>query len=127
LSPGTDENNLERVVEAEILQQKHEQTVAVFHFQVLEKITSQYCVHHLVAGVVRYLRFRRPLLVDHAECRKAKNKGGNIVIMGHLYEAKVGTMTSHSRSVAGGLDDEHNCEQGTPALRSWEQFLKFQV
>jgi hypothetical protein len=83
---GTD-HRYERVVQAEIVQQKRERTIPVFRCHVVESVFSQYCGHSSAAGVTRYLKFREPLIVDPVECSRAKDSNGNITINGKVFNA----------------------------------------
>jgi hypothetical protein len=40
-------------------------------------------------------------------------ENGNITIMNRSFQDKIGTTTSHSFFVAGGLDDGHHCQTGS--------------
>jgi hypothetical protein len=107
------EHCYERVVQAEIVQQKRERTIPVFRCHVAESVFSQYCGHSSAAGVTRYLKFREPLIVDPVECARAKDSNGNITINGKVFNARIGSQTSHSFFIAGSLDKKHNCEVNT--------------
>jgi len=54
----------------------------------------------------------KPKIVDPQSCRRAFKKNGLIEIGGKIYSAVIGTTTSHSDFVVGGLDDAGNCETG---------------
>jgi hypothetical protein len=103
----------ERSVQAEIIQQKRERTVTIFRCHVVESVFSQYCGHSSAAGVTRYLKFRKPILVDPVDCAAAKDKEGNLTINGKVFNARIGSRTSHSFFVAGSLDSRHNCQTDT--------------
>jgi hypothetical protein len=103
----------ERVVQAEIVQQKRERTIPVFRCHVVESVFSQYCGHSSAAGVTRYLRFRELLIVDPVECARAKESNGNITINRKVFNARIGSQTLHSFFVAGSLDKKHTCEVNT--------------
>jgi hypothetical protein len=107
------EHRFERIISAEIIQQKRERTVPIFRCHVVESVFSQYCGHSSAAGVTRYLKFREPLLVNPVDCAAAKDNGGNITINGKVFSARIGSRTSHSFFVAGSLDARHNCQTGT--------------
>jgi hypothetical protein len=51
------EHRYERIISAEIIQQKRERTIPVFRCHVVESVFSQYCGHSSAAGVTRYLKF----------------------------------------------------------------------
>jgi hypothetical protein len=53
------EHRYERIISAEIIQQKRERTVSVFRCHVVESVFSQYCGHSSAAGVTRYLKFHK--------------------------------------------------------------------
>jgi hypothetical protein len=80
---------------------------------VVESVFSQYCGHSSAAGVTRYLKFREPLIVDPVECARAKDSNGNITINRKVFNARIGSHTSHSFIIAGSLDRKHNCEVNT--------------
>jgi hypothetical protein len=107
------EHRYERIIQAEIIQQKRERTVTIFRCHVVESVFSQYCGHSSAAGVTRYLKFREPLLVNPVDGAAAKDNGGNITINGKVFNARIGSRTSHSFFVAGSLDARHNCQTGT--------------
>jgi hypothetical protein len=107
------EHRFERIISAEIIQQKRERTVPIFRCHVVESVFSQYCGHSSAAGVTRYLKFCEPLLVNPVDCAAAKDNGGNITINGKVFTARIGSRTSHSFFVAGSLDARHNCQTGT--------------
>jgi hypothetical protein len=109
---GTD-HRYERVVQAEIVQQKRERMIPVFRCHMVESVFSQYCGHSSGAGVTRYLKFREPLIVDPMECARAKDSNGNITINGKMFNARIGSQTSHSFFIARSLDRKHNCEVNT--------------
>jgi hypothetical protein len=119
------EHKVERLVQAEVVQIKRERTINVFRCQVLETLVSQYCGHSSAAGVTRYLRFREPLLVEANSCRKALSEDGNISIANRNFRARIGTTTSHSFFVAGGLDDGHHCQTGSVSMG--DKVLKYQA
>jgi hypothetical protein len=107
------EHRFERIISAEIIQQKRERTVPIFRCHVVESVFSQYCGHSSAAGVTRYLKFREPLLVNPVDCAAAKDNSGNITINGKVFTVRIGSRTSHSFFVAGSLDARHNCQTGT--------------
>jgi hypothetical protein len=119
------EHKVERVVQGEVLQVKKERTISIFRCQILETVVSQYCGHSSAAGVTRYLRFREPLLVEADSCRRALVENGNISIINRSFRAKIGTTTSHSFFVAGGLDDAHHCQTGSVTMNS--KVLEYQA
>ena len=45
-------------------------------------------------------------------CREAFGNKGKIEVGGKIYPAVIGTTTSHTNYLAGGLDDSGNCEVG---------------
>jgi hypothetical protein len=112
-------------LQAEIVQIKRERTINIFRCQVLETLVSQYCGHSSAAGVTRYLRFREPLLVEANSCRKALTEDGNITIANRNFRARIGTTTSHSFFVAGGLDDGHHCQTGSVSMG--DKVLEYQA
>jgi hypothetical protein len=110
------EHRYERFVNVKIVQQKRERTVSIFQCHVVESVFSQYCGHSSAAGVTRYIRFREPLLVEPETCRRAQQTDGNITINGRVFQGNVGTTTSHSFFLAGGLDSGHHCSRDTLRL-----------
>jgi hypothetical protein len=115
---GTD-HRYERVVQAEIVQQKRERTIPVFRCHVVESVFSKYCGHSSAAGVTRYLKFREPPIVDPVECARAKENNGNLTINGKVFNARIGSQTSHSFFISGSVDKKHNCEVNTLVIR-WQ-------
>jgi hypothetical protein len=114
------EHRYERIISAEIIQQKRERTVPVFRCHVLESVFSQYCGHSSAAGVTRYLKFREPLLVNPTDCAAAKDKNGNITINGKVFSARIGSRTSHSFFMAGSLDAKHKLDAKQSGLSCGE-------
>jgi hypothetical protein len=76
-------------------------------------VFSQYFGHSSAAGVTRYIKFREPLLVEPDMCRRAQQTDGNITIAGRVFKGNIGTTTSHSFFIAGGLDIGHHCSRET--------------
>jgi hypothetical protein len=46
-------------------------------------------------------------------CRRAQQTDGNITIASRVFQGNVGTTTSHSFFLAGGLDSGHHCSRDT--------------
>jgi hypothetical protein len=107
------EHRYEWVVNVVIVQQKRERTVSVFWCHVVESVFSQYCSHSSAAGVTCYIKFREPLLVEPEMCRRVQQTDGNITIANRVFRGNVGTTTSHSFFLAGGLDSGHHCSRDT--------------
>ncbi len=105
------EGKVETTVYGEIVQIKQDRMIPVFRCVVIETIVSQYCGMFSVAGVKRYIRFREPRTLEAWECRQAW-KNGKVVINGRTFQAKIGSIASHSMFMSGGLDDKSNCEVG---------------
>jgi hypothetical protein len=99
----------EKKAEVALLKGKRERTVSIFLCHVVESVFSQYCGHSSAAGVTRYIRFRELLLVEPETCRRALMTDGNITIAGRGFRGNIGTTTSHSFFLAGGLDEGHHC------------------
>jgi hypothetical protein len=53
------------------------------------------------------------VLVDPVDCTAAKDNDGNLTINGKVFNARIGSRTSHSFFVAGSLDAKHNCQTVT--------------
>jgi hypothetical protein len=107
------EHRYEQYVQAEIIQQNRERTVTIFRYHVVESVFSQYCGHSSAAGVTQYLKFCKSILVDPVDCAVVKNNRGNLTINRKVFNARIGSRTSHSFFVAGSLDSRHNCQTGT--------------
>jgi hypothetical protein len=73
------EGEVETTVYGEIVQIKHDRMISVFRCIVIETIISQYCGMFSAAGVVRYIRFREPRMLEACECRQA-GKSAKIII-----------------------------------------------
>jgi hypothetical protein len=63
--------------------------------------------------------------VEANSCRKALSEDGNISIANRNFRARIGTTTSHSFFVAGGLDDGHHCQTGSVSMG--DKVLKYQA
>ncbi len=96
----------------EIVQIKQDRMIPVFRCTVIETLTAQHCGVFPHVGVTRYLKFRELKPMEACECRKARTSG-SILISGHPVDGKVGATVSHTKFLAGDLDDEDNCEVGT--------------
>jgi len=107
------ESRFERTVSAEIIQQRRETVVPIFRCQIFETVFTQYCGHSSAAGVLRYLKFRQPLLVEPAVCRAAKARKGKISVNGQEINGKIGGFTTHTYYLVGGVDESYRCEVGT--------------
>jgi hypothetical protein len=105
------EGEVETTVYGEIVQIKQDRMIPVFRCVVIETVVSQYCGMFLAAGVTRYIRFREPRTLEAWECRQAR-KNGKVVINGRTFQAKIGSTSSHSMFMNGGLDEKSNCEVG---------------
>jgi hypothetical protein len=105
------EGEVETTVYGEIVQIKEDRMIPVFRCVVIETIVSQYCGHFSPAGVTRYIRFREPKTLEAWECRQAR-RNGKVVINGRSFQAKIGSMASHTMFLSGGLDDKSNCKVG---------------
>lgn len=118
------ETRIMKTIQAEIIQLKQERYVPVFKCRVVESRFSQYCGVFSRAGSVRYHQFRDPFTVEAQHCRMAQLTG-RLNIRGRLYNATVGTTTSHTTYVTGSMDKDSNCEVGS--LNIGESILKNQV
>jgi hypothetical protein len=101
----------ETMVYGEIVQIKQDRMIPVFRCVVMETIVSQYCGHFSAAGVTRYIQFREPRTLEAWECWQAR-KNGKVIINGRTFQAKIGSMASHTMFLSGGLDDKSNCDVG---------------
>jgi hypothetical protein len=82
LEPGPDialNYVVERFLHGEIVQMNRERLVRVTLCHIIESVLSQYCRWQSRAGVLRYLKFREPYMVEPAVCAHA-NKTGMLVI-----------------------------------------------
>jgi hypothetical protein len=105
------EGEVETTVYREIVQIKQDRMIPVFRCVVIETIVSQYCGHFSAASVTRYIRFREPKTLEAWECRQARRKE-KVTINGRSFQAKIGSMASHTMFLSGGLDDKSNYEVG---------------
>jgi hypothetical protein len=103
---------VERVLHGEIVQMKRERLVLITRCHVLELVLSQYCGWQSRAGVVRYLKFREPYMVEPATFRHA-NKTGMLMIHKNSYAVHMDTVKSYSDFTEGSLDSGPNCQVGT--------------
>ncbi len=85
--------------------------IPVFRCVVIETIVSQYCGPFPAAGVTRYIRFWEPKTLEAWECRQTR-RNGKVVFNGRSFQAKIGSMASHTMFLSGKLDDKSNCEVG---------------
>jgi hypothetical protein len=100
------------MLHGEIVQMKRERLIRITRCHVVESIMSQYCGWQNRAGVVRYLKFRKPYTVEPSACRHA-NKTGMIVINKKSWPVQMGAVRSYSDYLEGSLDLGHNCQVGT--------------
>lgn len=105
---AVDERNFVRTVFGEVVQLKQERHVPVFRCQVIESTFSQYCGMFSAAGVTRYLKFREPYTVEPRDCRAARNTG-KLAVRGRVFNATIGTTTSHTIWLSGGLSTTGRC------------------
>jgi hypothetical protein len=105
------EGEVETTVYREIVQIKQDSMIPVFRCVVIETNVSQYCGHFSAAGVTRYIGFREPKTLEAWECRQAR-RNGKVIINGRSFQARIGSTTSYTMFLSGGLDDKSNCEVG---------------
>jgi hypothetical protein len=86
---------VEIVLHGEIVQMKRERLVQITRCHVVESVLSQYCGWKSRAGVVRYLKFREPYMVEPAACRHA-NKTGMLAIHKKSYAVHMDTVKSYT-------------------------------
>jgi hypothetical protein len=103
---------VERILQGEKLQMKMERLVQITRCHVVESVLSQYCGWQIRAGVVRYLKFREPYMVEPAACRHA-NKTGMLAIHKKSYAVHMDTVKSYTNFTEGSLDSGYNCQVGT--------------
>lgn len=115
----------QKQLQVEIVQQKKLQTVPIRRCVVFESVFSQYCGYFSRAGVVDYIKFREPKVVEPSDCRQAFNNKGKFNIDGMVVQANLGGMSSIRQFLEGNLDDSGNCETGS--LRINGKVLKNRV
>ena len=103
---------VERALPAEIIQIKKTRNIPVMRCLVIVTEVSQYCGHSSAAGPMRFHKFRETANLEPQACREASGNKGKIEVGGKIYPAVIGTTTSHTNYLAGGLDDSGNCEVG---------------
>jgi hypothetical protein len=103
------EGEVETTVYGEIVQIKQDRMIPVFRCMVIETILSQHCGHFSAAGITRYIQFREPKTLEAWKCRQARR---NRKVVFRTFQAKIGSMASHTMFLSSRLDDKSNCEVG---------------